>query len=64
MGIKCAYLDNLSSTTNITSSPPDLGNPSMKSSETTAHGRLGMGSGWSSPAGDTRSVFALWHVLH
>ena len=45
--MKCVYLLNLSTTTNITSLPSDLGNPLIKSILISINEALGMGSGYS-----------------
>ena len=49
--MKCAALENRSTTTRITLFPLEVGRPVMKSMETWDHGRAGMGSGSSRPAG-------------
>ena len=45
MAKKCAYLDNLSTTTMITDLPIEIGNPLIKSREISAHTCVGICNG-------------------
>lgn len=56
---KWAYLDNLSTITNIELAPFDMGNPSMKSIATSSQTRLEMGRGCNSPACDFEMISAV-----
>jgi hypothetical protein len=47
--MKCAYLLNLSTTTNITYFPSDLGRLVMKSMLMSVKGSVGIGNGCSNP---------------
>ncbi|MCH86217.1 hypothetical protein A2U01_0007071 [Trifolium medium] len=60
-GMKCEYLDNLSTTTKIASYPLhlDFGRPVMKSMDTSSHTLSGIGSGCSNPPGDDAKYFCL-----
>ncbi|WVZ58400.1 hypothetical protein U9M48_008677 [Paspalum notatum var. saurae] len=49
--MKCAYLENLSTTVRITDLPPTLGNPSTKSIEMSDHTEVGTGRGNKRPTG-------------
>ena len=63
-GMKCAILENLSTTTKIKSLPLlDLGNPKTKSIETSSQGTLGIGRGVYKPWG-LNLDFTLWHTMH
>jgi len=61
-GMKCAYLVSLSTTTKITSNPPDLGSPSIKSMLMVDHGCDGIGRGCSKPGVLTCSDLACWQT--
>lgn len=54
MPIKCAYLDRRSNTTSTVSTPWDRGSPSTKSKEMSSHTLVGVGKGWSKPAGHNK----------
>jgi hypothetical protein len=62
--MKCAYFENLSTTTNTVLDPLDLGKRSTKSIEISCEAPTGTGSGWSNLAGWILSGLACWHVLH
>jgi hypothetical protein len=63
-GRKWPYLENLSITTRITSQLWERGRASLKSRLTISHGRVGSGSGCSSPGILTCSTFACWQIPH
>jgi hypothetical protein len=61
---KCAYLDNLSTTTKIVLKPSDFGRPSIKSIEMSFKTPCATGKGRNNPAGCTLSDLACWQMLH
>ena len=63
-GRKCAILVCRSTTTIMALKPCDVGSSVMKSTEMEAHGRLGTGSGCSSPWGLRALTFVRAHVEH
>src|SRR6266542_3184445 len=61
--MKCAILENLSTTTKMLSLPfLVLGNPKTKSIEISSQGTLGTGRGMYKPCGLSRDL-ACWHVV-
>src|SRR6266540_6137607 len=61
--MKCAILENLSTTTKMLSLPfLVLGNPKIKSIEISSQGTLGTGRGMYKPCGLSRDL-ACWHVV-